>query len=331
MGPTHGAKPVMKSASGYRVYNFLNSPIFAKEMIHRTYHDTIAGVITSHAVVPSEIRNVGDQITFRKAPVGEIFEYQKNQPLEFSELNTETVTMVINRACYWNLKLDEIDLTQVVGIKQWIQAFIKNCQEQLRQRIDFEVLDYIPRRAHPANRGNGAGAVSGMYQLGTYGAPIHLDSENMLQYLGFLQAVLDEAKCPETNRYVVLPASARILFMTNKWLNDASATGNGKAVMLSDTVPSLYGFKIYFSQNMPRYVDPNYPAKSAHLIVAGVADATGFVTQMTKQQHIDKVETSFAEYWRGLQVYDYEVIQEEHIATLYATVNFGKSPSLGGN
>lgn len=323
--PIRGAKPTMQSASGYRVYQFLNSPLFAKEMIHRTYHNTVTGVITSHSVVPSEIRDVGDQITFRKDPVGEIFKYQKNQPLEFSELNTETVTMVINRAYYWNLKLDEIDLKQIQNIKTWVNRFIENSQEQLRQQIDFEVLDYIPRKADPFNKGTKAGKVSGMYDLGMMGRPIHLDSENFLQYIGFLAAVLDENKAPETGRYLVLPASARTLFLTNKWLNDSGATGLGKAIMLSDTVPSISGFKIYFSQNMPSYVDPNYRDKRAHLILAGVADATGFVTQMTKQQHIDQVETSFAQYWRGLQVYDFEVLRPEHVAVLYATVNFTKA------
>ena len=329
-GPIRTAKPTMQSASGYRVYQFLNSPLFAKEMIHRTYHDTVTGVITSHSVVPSEIRDVGDQITFRKAPVGEIFNYQKNQPLEFSELNTETVTMVINRAKYWNLKLDEIDVKQIQNIKTWVNEFIVNCQEQLKQQIDFEVLDYVPRKADPFNRGSRAGKVSGMYDLGMYGRPIHLDGENFLQYIGFLAAVLDEAQCPMRGRYLVLPGSARTLFLQNKWLNDMSQTGN-KPVMLAETTPSIAGFKIYFSHNMPSYVDPNHKDKRAHLIVAGLDTATGFVTQMTKQQHIDQVETSFAQYWRGLQVYDFEVIRPEHIATLYATVNFNKPAGLGGN
>lgn len=320
MTPIKGAKPTMQSASGYRVYQFLNSPIFAKNMIHRTYHDTVTGVITSHEVVPSEIRDVGDQITFRKDPVGEIFKYQKNQALEYSELNTETVTMVINRAYYWNLKLDAIDLKQIQNIKMWVQKFLDNSQEQLRQKIDFEVLDYVPRKADPFNKGSRAGKISGMYDLGMYGRPIHLDKDNFLQYIGFLSAVLDEAQAPDSGRYLVLPSSARTLFITNKWLNDAGATGLGRAVMLSDTIPSISGFKIYFSQNMPSYVDPNHKDKRAHLIVAGVADATGFVTQMTKQQHVDVSEKSFAEYWRGLQVYDFEVIQPEHIATLYATI-----------
>lgn len=97
-------------------------------------------------------------------------------------------------------------------------------------------------------------------------------------------------------------------------------SGLAKAVVLTQNVPEIMGFKVYFSPNMPMMYDPTAKANT-FMIVAGLKDATGFVTQLTKQQHIDKVETSFAEYWRGLQIYDFEVIEPEKLAVLYATVS----------
>lgn len=68
----------------------------------------------------------------------------KNQVLDHSDMNTSTVTMVIKRAKYWNLKLDEIDIAQTCDIMKWVNWFLDDCAEKLRQKIDAEILDYIP-------------------------------------------------------------------------------------------------------------------------------------------------------------------------------------------
>lgn len=318
--PSKQRPSTLPSAIGYQVFSMLNQPFFASKMMARTYADTIAGNITSQEIVPTELKKCGSVAIFRRKPEGEIFDLVKNQPLEVSQINSSTVTMVIKRAKYWNLKIDEIDIAQTCDIKDWINWFLDDCAEKLRQKIDAEILNYIPRKAHAFNKGLKAGKLSGAFNLGAMGAPVSLTAETLIEHLTNLSAVLNEQLVPRQGRYIVLPPVAETLFYRNQLLNNAATSGLAKAVVLSQNVPEIMGFKVFFSPNMPMMYD-TIAQKNTYMIVAGLKDATGFVTQLTKQQHIDQVHTAFEEYWRGMQIYDFEVIEPEKLAVLYASVS----------
>lgn len=318
--PTKQRPSTLPSAIGYQVFTMLNQPFFATKMMARTYADTIAGNITSQDIVPSELKKCGSVAIFRRKPEGEIFDLIKNQPLEVSQMNTSTVTMVVKRAKYWNLKLDEIDISQTCEIKQWVNWFLEDCAEKLRQIIDAEILDYVPRKAHAANKGLRAGSKSGAYNLGAMGRPVSLTADSLIEHLSNLSAVLTEQQVPRQGRFIVLPPVAETLFYRNQLLNNAATSGLPKAVVLSQNVPEIMGFKVFFSPNMPIMMDED-AGKHTYMILAGLKDATGFVTQLTKQQHIDQVSTAFEEYWRGMQIYDFEVLEPEKLAVLYASVS----------
>jgi len=134
---------------GYQVYNALNTPIYAKAFLARFYADSIAGSITSQDIIPAELKQCGDQVTFRVAPVGEIFDYINNQDLEVSTLNTELKTMVVKRGKYWNLKLSYVDEKRTCNIKEYVNEFMENSTLLLRQHIDREILTEVPLLADP--------------------------------------------------------------------------------------------------------------------------------------------------------------------------------------
>lgn len=309
----------LSAASGYRSYNALKTPIFARALISRFYCESIAGNITSRDVVPSELRQCGDQVIFRKAPVAELFDYTKNQDLEVSSLNTEPVIMTVNRAKYWNLKLDQVDEKQICNIQEWIREFNKSASQQLAQEIDREILTQLPLQADCFNKGRRAGKKSGAFDLGALGAPVTITQDNIVTYLTFLSAVLDEQCVPQSGRFVVFPVSAKAVFYNNPTLANACASGMGKSIVLGGTIPDIMGFQIYFANNMPIYTDAAAGNAQTYTVVAGFKQATGFVTQLSKSEVIDKDPRSFSKYWRGLQVYDFMVMRPEMLAVLYAT------------
>jgi len=310
----------LPSASGYQVYNALNTPIYAQAFLARFYSDSIAGVITSQDILPAELKRCGDQVTFRVAPVGEIFDYVNNQDLEVSTLSTETKTMVVKRGKYWNLKLSYVDESRICNIKDYVNEFMEHSTLILRQQIDREILTEVPLEADPYNKGMKAGIKSGAYNLGQLGNPVALNKDNILTKLSHLSTVLDEQNVPEKGRFVVLPTMAKTLFYGNALLNDASRMGTGKAILLSQQFMEVAGFKIYFTNNMPMYFDPKVN-KQTFLILAGFKDATGFITQLTKQEVIDKDPRSFDKYWRALTIYDFAVLTPEKLAVLYASID----------
>lgn len=321
MGMPSSVPGSLTAASGYRAYNALKTPLFAKALVTRFYCESIAGNITSQDVVPTEIRECGDQVTFRRAPVAEVFDYVKNQDLEVSSLNSEPIIMTIGRAKYWNLKLDKIDEKQTCNIKEWVRAFIESASQILAQQIDREVLTTLPVKADPFNKGRKAGIKSGAFDLGAMGAPVSLTQNNIITYLTMLSAVLDEQCVPASGRFVVFPVSAKALFYNNPTLASANISGQKTSIVLGGTIPDLMGFQIYFANNMPIYRDEAAANKQAYTIIAGFKQATGFVTQLSEQEVIDKDPRSFSKYWRGLQLYDFMVIKPEMLAVLYATLS----------
>lgn len=309
----------LQSASGNILYSVLNSPIYAKGFLERFYADSVAGAITTSDIFPAELKNCGDQVMFRRPPVGEIFDYQRGQELDHSHLSTEIVTMVIKRGKYWNLQLDYVDQKQICNIMDYVNEFKNNSAIMLRQIIDREILTEVPLKADPFNKGIRAGKRTGAYNLGQLGAPVSLNSGNLIRYLTYLGAVLDEQNLPQSGRYVVLPSIARTLFANNALLNNANQSGLNKAIVISMDFIDLAGFKIYFSNDMPQYRDPT--GQITYMILAGYKNATGFITQLTRQEVIDKDPRSFSTYWRALNIYDFDVLMPEKLAVLYSTID----------
>lgn len=311
------------AASGYRVYAALKNPIFAQTLIARYYPTTITGQITTSDIVPSEIKESGDQVVFRRAPVAEIFKYQKNQDLEVSQLNTEPTVMTIDRAYYYNLKLDRIDEKQIPNIRVWTSEFIKSAIEILAQQTDYELQVELPHQVDCHNKGPTAGKRTGAFDLGTMGAPVTITAQNINLMIGRIAAVLTEANVPNDGRYIVFPSSAQPLFWANPTLLAAQNSGNAKSIILTNgsMIPDILGFKIMFSNMTPIYTDPT-TGDQTFTILAGRKSSTGFVMQLTEQDVIDKDPRSFSKYWRGLNLYGFKLIRPEDLAVMYATFDY---------
>ena len=309
----------MPSASGYRSLGVLNSPVFAKSLVTRFYCEAVSGNITDQSIVPTELKQSGDTVIFRRDPKPEIFDYVKNQDLSVSELNTDPITMVVKRAKYWNLKLDQVDLKQITNIREFVDKFQANAVQEMAQRVDKEVLAHIPAEADCFNKGANAGKNSRGYNLGFAGAAVALNTNTLMQVMSYVMGTLAEQCASGAGEtYIVLPQQAKTLFFNNPILTSALLSGNSKSIVLGGTVPaSIMGINIYFSPNVLTHTEGSGVAYS---IPFGHKTATGFVTQLMKQQEIKDDPRSFSEYWRALSLYDFKVIRPELVGNLYATI-----------
>jgi hypothetical protein len=304
------------AASGYRVLGVLNSPIFSKTLIHRFYCSTVSGNITDQSFIPKELYQCGDTVIWRRDPKPEIFDYVKNQDLDVSELNSQPVEMHVNRAKYWNLKLDEVDLKQVCNIKEWVGRFQENAVTELGLQIDQEILCHIPASADCFNKGANAGKRTRSYNLGYMGAPVNFNANSIMTLLSRATGTLME-QCASGEAYIVLPLEAKAIFMNNPLLQSVCMTGLNNSIVLNGSIPkSLMGINVFFSANLCRHREGTGIAYS---IPFGYKTATAMITQLTKREHITQDPRSFSEYWRGLQLYDFKVIRPELVGSMYAT------------
>ena len=310
------------SASGYPVYSGLIHPIYSKMFVKRLYAESIAGQITDQSVVPSELRNSGDLAIMRRAPRGELHKYSKNQALEVSKFNSETITFKVDKAWYWNLKLDELDYVQVPEIGMWLKAFQDDSLQQLAAQIDHDIIQDMVIAAAPCNKGAKAGVRSHMHNLGATGAPLALTAGgtvNPLTLTAVMRAVLGEQNIPKSGLFAVWPQVVEPLFLANPILANACQSGLGKSTLVSGEVVQVTGVRHFFSPNTPVYTDPQ-TNETTYPVVMGVKTATGFVNQLTKTQIIDQDPRAFSRYWRGLQLSGWGVIRPELLAVAYVTI-----------
>lgn len=320
---TQSTQSVVPSSSGYPSYpSMLNSPIFGEGLVHRYKMKAITTEITGNKMMPSEINKSGTEVVLYRAPEAEIRTYQKNQPLQHSDLATDTIHMVISRAIYWSLKIDQIDLTQVGNIQAWINAFKDDAAHKIDTHISRELLLELPVKASPHNKGVCAGIKTGSWNLGQIGKPIQLRPDNMAQIFAMLEAVLVEQECASKDVFIILPYAAKFLmYHPTSPLYSASVSGLAKSsvLMTSEMFPDFLGFKTMFAHNMPVYTDP-ITGDTTYTIIAGDKNATAFITQMNKSRVIDTNHETWDSYWQALQVYDFDVIQPENLAVAYVTI-----------
>jgi len=312
----------LPSASGYSVYAGLQNPIFAKQFVMRLYAESIHGMITDQSVVPSELRTSGDLAIMRRAPRGQLFRYYKNQDLDVSSFNSETFSFKVDKAWYWNLKLDEVDVVQFPELKEWLKLFQDDSLQQLAAQLDHDILQDMVVAAHSCNKGDRAGIKTHSHNLGKMGAPLQLSASgavNPLTLTAEMKAVLREQNMPDKNLFIVFPQIAEPLMLANSTLANACASGLGKSTLITGSVTELMGVKQFFSANTPVYTDP-ITGQTTYPVVMGVKTATGFVTQLTRTQVITQDPRSFANYWRGLQLSGWGVIRPELLAVAYVTV-----------
>lgn len=316
----NGRKPLTPAASGYtQLVSTLTQPVYAAGFLKRFEHTAISGLITSQDIVPKEIMKQGDEVIFRRAPTAEIFKYQKNQELEVSHLHTSTVSMHINRAVYSNTKLDSLDIRLISDLKSLLTEYQDGVTKELAKHIDAEVLYELPLQAAACNRGRKAGKRSHAFDFGASGAPVVLTKDNIVRYLSQMRTVLAEQNVDTSSLYVVLPVEAMDLFFANPILSNAAASGQSQSIIMGTKIPNVMGFEIIFANNMPQRLENG---RIAYTIFAGRKDATGFVMQVTENEHIDKDSRHFGKLWRTLNVYDFKVLYPECITTLYATLDF---------
>lgn len=314
----------MPSASGYKVYQRLNAPIFVSDLVARFRQGTILSQITSDSIVPAEAKKYGTEVIWEREPEGNFHTYQENQELVHDDLETETFNFVIDKGVYWSLKLDKVTIKRTRDINKYVEAFKKNSLLKIERHAIRSIFLEIVYRASPHNKGTCAGYISGSVDLGVAGSPIRLTPKNIYTYLGLIKQVMQEQEIEAGSTFVVLPYEAQtVLTHPDSFLANACASGLGKSLILTsgEKFPEIAGFNFLFTNDVPRYLDPVL-GKQTFAIVAGRREALAFITDMVVNRIVDNDPRSFGQYWQGLQIYGYKLLKPEEFAVLYAYFDY---------
>jgi len=276
--------------------------IWSGKLIENFYDATVLAAI-SNTDYEGEIRNMGDTVNIRTTPEITIKTYVKGQTLSVENPDKPKLQLVIDKGEYFACVEDDVDKVQ--SDINLMDTWSKDASERMKIKIDQRVLTDILPDISADNKGATAGRISNNIDLGTTGSPIAVTKTNVLEYLVDIGTVLDEANCPEGNRFVVIPAKMAGMIKKSD-LKDASLTGDSVSILRNGRLGMIDRFTVYMSHNLS-------VTSGKFSIIAGHKMGFTFASQMTNMETI-RSESTFGNIIRGLQVYGYKVVKPEALA-----------------
>lgn len=292
--------------------------IWSGKLIQNFYDATVLAAI-SNTDYEGEIKNMGDTVNIRTTPSMTIRTYVKGQTLKVENPDKPKIQLVIDKGEYFAAIEDDVDKVQsdIALMDMWS----KDASEQMKIKIDQRVLTDILPDIAPENIGSAAGRITKGFNLGVTGTPIKMMPQGStpttnqsfpVDYIVDMGTVLDEANCPESDRFLVIPAKMAGMIKKSD-LKDASLTGDGTSIIRNGRLGMIDRFTLYVSHNL---ATSNAGANFA--VIAGHKMGFTFASQMTNMETL-RSETTFGNLIRGLQVYGYKVVKPEALTYGYIT------------
>ena len=267
--------------------------IWSGNMLKNYYEQALASEICNHNY-EGEIKDKGDKVIIRRDPEVEIRQYYKGLKLETQSVEDEGLEFVIQRGVYFNFPVDDIDRRQ--SDVPWVQKVTDNASIRIKNHIDKQLFGDVYSSVASGNQ---------------VWNNISMDADDALDLLVDIGVAMDDNFVPDDgNRWVLVPNWLKGLVKKNDTFVDASKMGDGKSMLRTGFIGTIDRTKVYGTTNL--HQDSGYD-----YILAGHPDAITYATQITKTEKLRNPNT-FGDIIRGLQVYDWEVIQPTLL--FYATV-----------
>ena len=296
------------TSPGHPTYsgNFIPE-IWSGKLVENFYDATVLGAIANTAY-EGEIKNMGDTVNIRTTPDITLRTYVKGQSLTVENPDKPKLQLLIDKGEYFACVEDDVD--QVQSDVNMMDQWSKDASERMKIKIDTRILADVLADVSSDNKGATAGRITNI-SLGTGSSAIALTTTNVIGKIVDLGTVLDEANCPESDRWLVIPAKMGALIKQSD-LKDASITGDGSSPLRNGRLGMIDRFTVYVSHNLSI-------SGSEFSVLAGHKMGITFASQMTNMETI-RSETTFGDIIRGLQVYGYKVVKPEALATLVCTL-----------
>jgi len=303
--------PVSPGRANY-TGNFIPE-LWSGKLIENFYDATVLAAI-SNTSYEGEIRNMGDTVNIRTTPEITIRDYVKGQTLTVETPDKPKLQLLIDKGEYFAAVEDDVDQVQTdIGM---MDMWTRDASERMKIKIDQRVLTDLLPDVSADNKGSTAGRISGNIDMGVASTPRTVTkdavTDSVIDFIVDAGTVLDEANCPESDRFMVIPAAMAGLIKKSD-LKDASLAGDETSIVRNGRLGMIDRFTLYMSHNL-------FKDGTEFSVVAGHKMGFTFASQMTNMETI-RSETTFGDIIRGLQVYGYKVVKPE--ALLVGVVELG--------
>ena len=251
---------------------------------------------------------MGDTVNIRTTPDITLRTYVKGQSLTVENPDKAKLQLLIDKGEYFACVEDDVD--QVQSDVNMMDQWSKDASERMKIKIDTRILADVLADVSADNKGATAGRITNN-NLGVASSPIALTKTNVIENIVNMGTVLDEANCPESDRWLVIPAKMGALIKQSD-LKDAAFTNDGQSPLRNGRLGMIDRFTVYVSHNISL-------SGVEFSVLAGHKMGITFASQMTNMETI-RSETTFGDIIRGLQVYGYKVVKPEALATLVCSL-----------
>jgi len=282
--------------------------IWSGKLIENFYDATVLAAI-SNTDYEGEIKGQGDTVNIRTQPNITIRDYVKGQNLVVENPDKPKLQLLIDKGEYFACVEDDIDKVQ--SDINLMDTWSKDASEQMKIKIDQRVLTDMLPDISAQNKGATAGRISAAFNLGTSVAPLTVTKDGagattpVTDLIVDMGTVLDESNCPESGRFLVIPARMAGLIKKSE-LKDASLSGDSQSIMRNGRLGMIDRFTVYVSHNLN-------VSSGKFSVIAGTKMGLTFASQMTEMESI-RAESTFGDIIRGLQVYGYKVVKPEALS-----------------
>ncbi len=282
--------PTSVTRTGSNLPNGVFLPeIWSKKINAKYYPNSVLDEIVNRNW-EGEIKGQGSKVIIRKRPTITVGDYTVNGTISYQDLTDEKVELAIDQAKYFAFKVDDIDQAQA-DIKV-LNECSEDAAKQSATAVDTDVLGSIYSSA--------TSAITSTV----------VSKTTVLDWIVDGMIALDEYNAPTEGRFVVIPPWIAGMILKSD-LKDASIAGDATSILRNGRLGMIGNATIYVSNN----VDLN---TATYQCIAGHKDATAFASQVTKVENV-RLEDTFGDAIRGLNVYGYKVVQGDALVSMPAT------------
>jgi hypothetical protein len=283
-------------------------------MEEQLYAKTVISQIAS-TELEKQLKGFGDTANIRIMPTFTKKDYTAGMTLVPSSTAPTKVQLLIDHGFSYCEAIDDV-IAQQSDVRL-VDDYTKGLTSSMAVEVDAHVLAGIQTGAGADNSGATAGVKTGGYDMGATGAPISLNSENALQKLTELIAVLKEQNVDKSGMWVLVPSwfTQKLILSDLKMANEM---GDSTSTVRTGLVGKISGVDVFESNNMTAVTDGT-TSETCWYALAGHSSAVAFAQTIDKFRVVEPTNT-FGSQIQLLNVFGFKVVQSKYLASLYCTM-----------
>ncbi|MED2956103.1 hypothetical protein P4312_34660 [Bacillus thuringiensis] len=260
--------------------------IWEARLMANFHKRSIADLITTK---PTKIE--GNKIIFNRVGAVNVKDYEGK--VEWDDTNPSKVELNMDQKKYFAFKVDDVDAVQAAG--DLIDPHTQEAGAVLQETVDTFIL------------GKYAEALK-EHLIGSDKSPIELTPKNAYDYIVDLNTILNIKKVPKTERFTII--NSQVLGLLSK---DDRFTK--QPVVLENGIVEgqiINGSQIVVSEEV-------HGSGGKYKILGLHKSAIGYGKQLDETEAM-RLQGAFADGIRGLMVYGGDILRQESLAVLTATI-----------